>query len=186
MTATNPVARLRSLETRELDPGAVAAIRAILVDAFGTGDEAFAEEDWTHALGGRHFVLDVGGRIVTHAAVVERVLRIGGRSVRTGYVEAVATAPGDQGRGYGTITMTSVTAYVRESFDLGALGTGRHAFYERLGWATWRGPAFVRTAAGVIRTREDEGFILVLRTPTSFAFDGDEPINCDERIGDAW
>lgn len=186
MTAQGAGPRLRAFGTPDLDPGTVAAVRAILFEAFGTGEEAFAEDDWTHALGGRHFILDVDGRIVTHAAVVERVLRIGGRPIRTGYVEAVATAPADQGRGYGTFVMTAVTAYVRQTFELGALGTGRHAFYERLGWETWRGRAFVRTTAGETRTDEDEGFILVLRTPASFAFDGREPIACDERVGEAW
>ncbi len=186
MSGPDHLPRLRQLGSDDLTPADTAAIRAILFEAFGTGDEAFAEDDWTHALGGRHFVLDVAGRIVTHASVVERELRIGGRAARTGYVEAVATAPGDQGLGYGTMTMEAVTTYVRRAFDLGALGTGRHAFYERLGWETWRGPAYVKTAEGEFRTVEDEGYILVLRTPTSFAFDGSEPISCDERVGEAW
>ena len=154
--------------------------------AFGTGEEAFAEDDWAHALGGQHFVLDLDGQILGHASVVERVLEIGGRPLRTGYVEAVATAPVEQGRGHGSVVMQAATEHIRSSFELGALGTGRHAFYERLGWETWRGPAFVRTPEGDRRTPDDEGYILVLRTPTSPMFGLDEPISCDWRPGDVW
>ena len=82
--------------------------------------------------------------------------------------------------------MTDATAYIRETFELGALGTGRHAFYERLGWRTWRGPAFVRTPDGSRRTPDEEGFILVLETAMSPPLDLDSPISCDWRPGDVW
>jgi aminoglycoside 2'-N-acetyltransferase I len=154
--------------------------------AFGTGEEAFGDDDWAHALGGRHFVLDLDGEILSHASVVERALEISGRALWTGYVEAVATDPGAQGRGHGSVVMEAVTDYIRSTFQLGALGTGRHAFYERLGWETWRGQAFVRTPEGVQRTPDDEGYILVLRTPASPTFDLDERISCDWRPGDVW
>lgn len=178
--------RLRSVPTAELTPEELHAIRALMDVAFGTGEEASADEDWAHALGGQHFVLDREGEIVSHASVVERVLRIDGRPYRTGYVEAVATAPDEQGRGHGSLVMEAVTEYIRSAFELGALGTGRHAFYERLGWETWRGPAFVRSPEGARRTPDDEGYILVLRTPTSPPFELDEPISCDWRPGDVW
>ena len=154
--------------------------------AFGTGDEAFQDDDWAHALGGLHFVLDLDGEVVSHASVVERTIEIGVRPLRTAYVEAVATAPNLQGHGHGSIVMEAASAHIRESFELGALGTGRHAFYERLGWQTWVGPAFVRAPEGLQRTPDDEGYILVLRTPTSPPFELTEPISCDWRPGDVW
>ena len=154
--------------------------------AFGTGDEAFADEDWVHALGGEHFVLDLVGEIVSHAAVVQRSLEIGGRLLRTGYMEAVATAPDEQGKGHGSLVMEAATEHIRSTFELGALGTGRHSFYERLGWETWRGPAFVRSPEGERRTPDDEGYILVLRTTTSPSFHLEEPISCDWRSGAVW
>lgn len=180
------VTRLRQMTSSDLGPDEVRAIRAILDEAFGTGEDAFAEDDWTHALGGRHFVLDVGGRIATHASVVPRTIHIGDRPVRTGYVEAVATSPQHQGQRLGTMVMTAVGAYLREAFELGALGTGRHHFYERLGWERWAGPAFVRAPEGPRRTPDEEGFILVLRTPTSPRFDLTEAISCEPRVGDDW
>jgi aminoglycoside 2'-N-acetyltransferase I len=155
--------------------------------AFGPGEEdRFTEEDWDHAIGGLHFVLDDEGVIVTHASVVERELQIDGRPLRTGYVEAVATAPHREGTGLGSLVMADVTAYIRETFELGALGTGRHHFYERLGWQTWTGPAFVREAGDLRRTLDEEGYILVLATPSSPPFDLADPISCDWRPGDVW
>lgn len=158
------------------------------MDAAFASDEdgSFTDDDWAHALGGVHFVLEIGGRLVTHASVVERVLEVGGRPLRTGYVEAVATALDLQGAGHGTRVMAEATAHIRERFELGALGTGRHHFYERLGWRRWLGPAFVRTADGPRRTPDDEGFILVLATPSSPPLDLTEPISCDPRPGDDW
>ena len=178
--------RLRQLPTDALTPDELRAIRALMAVAFGTGDEAFNDDDWSHALAGRHFVLDLDGKVVSHASVVERVVEIGGRAFRTGYVEAVATAPQLHGRGHGSVVMEAASEYIREAFELGALGTGRHAFYQRLGWQTWLGPAFVRAPDGERRTPDDEGYILVLRTPMSPAFDLTEAISCDWRPGDVW
>ena len=179
--------RLRRLATTELTTDEVAVIRAIMHDAFGSDeDERFTDDDWEHALGGVHVVLDIGGVIVTHAAVVERVLWVAERPLRTGYVEAVATAPTKEGRGHGTLVMTDVTGWIRERYELGALGTGRHAFYERLGWRTWQGPSSVRTTAGSAPTPDDDGYIMVLATPSSPPLDLAAPIACEWRPGDVW
>lgn len=162
-------------------------VRALLDDAFGDDEEErFAEEDWTHALGGVHFILDLGGVPIAHAAVVQRELHVGGRPLRTGYVEAVGTAPDRQGAGYGSTVMADATAYIRDHFELGALGTGRHAFYERLGWLTWRGPSFVRTTDGDRPTPDEDGYIMVLPTATSPPLDLTASISCEWRPGDVW
>ncbi len=180
-------ATLRQLTTADLTPADVAEIRALITAAFGTDEgERFTDDDWEHAVGGTHFMLDLDGDVIVHASIVERAIQIGDTSLRTGYVEAVATAPEQQGHGLGTIVMEAVTAEIRASFELGMLGTGRQRFYERLGWETWTGPAFVRTAEGPRRTPDEEGFLLVLRTPASPAFTLDQPISCDWRVGDVW
>ena len=179
--------RLRRLATDDLTEPEVAAIRTMLVTTFGSDEaSAFGAYDWDHALGGVHFVLDIDGEIVTHASVVERELQVGGRPLRTGYVEAVGTDPERQGRGFGSLVVADVTSYINETFELGALGTGRHHFYERLGWRSWTGPSFVRTAAGMQRTPDDDGYILVLATPASPVLDRAAPISCEWRPGDVW
>jgi aminoglycoside 2'-N-acetyltransferase I len=179
---------LRRSTSDALTAGEIAAIRTILFAAFGLDDEEerFSEDDWMHAIGGVHFVLDLEGEIVSHAAVVEREIHIGGQPLRTGYVEAVATATASQGAGHGSRVMTDVGAYIREGFELGALGTGRHAFYERLGWTTWRGPSFVRTAGGTVPTPDEDGFIMVFQTPHTPTLDPLAPISCEWRPGDVW
>jgi len=180
-------ARISRLPTEALTPAQVSAIRTLLWAAFGDDeDEAMTEDDWQHAVGGSHFLLELDGEIVAHASVVERELHVDGRPLRTGYVEAVATAVAHQGRGFGSQLMAEVDAYIRERFELGALGTGRHSFYERLGWLTWQGPSWVRAPEGPRRTPDDDGYILALPTPASPELDLAAPISCDWRPGDVW
>ena len=179
--------RPRRVPTDRLTAQEISSIRRLLDAAFGSDEEdRFSEDDWQHALGGLHFVLELGDRIAAHASVVERELHMDGRPIRTGYVEAVATAPEHQGTGLGTRVMQDVGEYIRERFELGALGTGSHRFYERLGWQTWRGPSSVRTPAGDVRTPDEDGYILVLATPSSPSLDLESPISCDWRPGDVW
>ena len=179
--------RLRRQSTAELTAPDVSRIRAILDAAFGTDEEErFTDDDWDHAVGGVHFVLELDRAIAAHASVVQREIHVGGRPFRTGYVEAVATATDRQGRGLGSLLVADVMAWIRDRFELGALGTGRHHFYERLGWETWRGPSSVRAPDGPRRTPDEDGYILVLRTPMSAPFALTEPISCDWRAGDVW
>ena len=178
--------RLHRVPTNELTAHETAAIRELLWSAYGSDEEGFTEDDWEHAIGGMHFVLEIDGEIVAHASVVEREFDVDGRPLKTGYVEAVATAPDRQGEGFGSLVMSAVTSWIRERFELGALGTGRHAFYERLGWLTWKGPSSVRTAGRPRRTPDEDGDILVLPTGSSPELDLEAPISCDWRPGDVW
>jgi aminoglycoside 2'-N-acetyltransferase I len=178
---------IRRLTTQELTAGDVDQIRELMRVAF-EGDEhgGFSEEDWQHSIGGVHFILRLDGVLVAHASVVERELEISGAPIKTGYVEAVATEPARQGQGYGTAVMREVNSYVTDGYALGALGTGSQGFYERLGWQIWRGPTGVRTPTGVQRTADEDGYILVLPTPSSPALDLDALITCGWRPGDVW
>lgn len=160
--------------------------RALLDAAFRDDDGHFADSDWEHALGGMHVVAEENAEILSHAAVVERRLEIGGRVVRCGYVEAVGTAPSQQRRGIATLVMREIGETIRERFELGALSTPVPAFYARLGWELWRGPTAVRTPHGIERTPDDDGGIMVLRTPTSPPLNLDDEIVCDWREGDVW
>ena len=182
------VPRVRRVRTDALSAAEIDAIRALVWAAFEDDDpdEPFTQDDWQHTIGGEHVVADEGSRIVAHASVVGRRLEIGGRALRTGYVEGVATAPDRQGRGLGTLVMEEVGRIIGEGYELGALGTGRHAFYERLGWRTWRGPSSVRTPEGERPTPDDDGYILILTTPASPPLDLDAAISCDWRPGDVW
>ena len=177
---------IRRAATEELSSEEISAIREMVWAAFAGDPEPFTEEDWEHSLGGTHFILEERDGIVAHASVVERELHPGDHRLATGYVEAVAARPGLQRRGYGSTVMGEVGEYIDETFPLGALDTGRNSFYERLGWVTWKGPTFVRTESGLLRTAEDDGNVMVRRTPTSPELDLSAAISCEWRSGDVW
>jgi aminoglycoside 2'-N-acetyltransferase I len=176
---------LRRATTAELGAGELAALRRMLFEAFGG---RFDEHDWEHSLGGVHVLAVEDGAPVSHGAVVRRTLEAGGRELRTGYVEGVATRAGRHGRGLATAVMAEVGRVVREGYELGALGDGSGipGFYQRLGWETWQGPTFVAGPRGRERTAEEDGSILVLRTPATGELDLAAPIACDWRPGDVW
>jgi aminoglycoside 2'-N-acetyltransferase I len=179
-------AGLRALPTSNLLPFEISAIRGLLWAAFEEDGEGFTEDDWHHALGGTHVVLELDREIVAHASVVERQLHVDHRPLATGYVEAVAVAPRHQHLGLGSQLMREVSSRILDRFELGALGTGRQGFYERLGWLTWQGPSSVRVAEGMRRTPDDDGYIMVLPTRRSPPLDVTLPISCEWRSGDVW
>ena len=170
----------------DLTPGVLRAIRSLCDAAWADEDEAFGDEDWRHALGGLHAVLEDEGEIVAHGSVVPRTLRVGGVDTPTGYVEAVATLPNLRRRGYGSAVMRELTTYIDATYPLGALSTGVPSFYERLGWTRWMGPTSVLVDADIRPTPEEDGAILVRFTPTSPPLDPGGPISCDWREGDVW
>jgi aminoglycoside 2'-N-acetyltransferase I len=160
-----------------------AAARPLLDEAFGG---RFDDTDWEHALGGWHVLVTEGGTLVAHAAVVPRDLHVDGRPVDAGYVEAVATTPARQGEGLGTLALREVDRLLRSHHQLGALSTGAHGFYERLGWERWLGPTFVRTGEGAVRTRDEDDGIMVLRFGSTATVDLGAPLSCEAREGDDW
>ncbi len=176
-----------SATTDELGPQRASAIRAMLVGAWTAKEDAFTDTDWLSATGGTHLWLeDDDGTIVSHASVVDRVLETGGRSLATGYIEAVATAPAFRLRGHASRVMRAVGELLDTRYELGALDTGDLGFYVRLGWLPWEGPTMVRTERGVIGTPEEDGSVMVRRTPGTPEVDLGAPISCDWRPGDVW
>ncbi|CAN5290968.1 aminoglycoside N-acetyltransferase AAC(2')-Ic [soil metagenome] len=169
--------------TAEAAGGLLAQIRDLLVDAFA-GD--FSDDDWDHTLGGWHVVAVEGGAVVSHAAVVPRVLEMAGRRLRTGYVEGVATAPARQRHGLGSLVLAEVSGVLQGGYEMGALSTGLHDFYARLGWERWRGPTFVRRGPEAVRTPEDDDGVMVLRFGPSADVDLSAPLSCESRRGDDW
>lgn len=179
------MAVVRRLPSDESSSEEVAALRELFRAAWSDDADPFTEDDWEHAIGGVHFLLEEGPALLAHASVVERELHVGPHRLATGYVEAVATWPIHQRLGYGSALMRKVGAYIDQTFQLGALG-GTPAFYQRLGWVVWKGPTFVRRDSKLIRTAEDDGYVLVRLTPASPELDMSAPISCDWRPGAVW
>lgn len=170
--------------TGDASASQLARIRRLLDGAFAGGD--YSDEDWEHAVGGWHVVLADSGVVLAHAAVVPRLLEVADRPFRAGYVEGVATAATRQGEGLGSVAMAEAARIVRGEFELGALSTGRHSFYERLGWERWQGPTFVRRNSGAVRTEDEDDGVMVLRFGPSENVDLTAPISCESRAGDDW
>jgi aminoglycoside 2'-N-acetyltransferase I len=177
---------IRRLATPELGEARIAAIRSILRDAFANDGEGFTDDDWAHALGGTHFLLEGDGVVIAHASVVERELHAGTQRIRAGYVEAVATRPDAQRQGHGTRLMDDVNQHIRAAFEMGALSAAAPRFYEQLGWERWLGPTAVRTPTGEVRTPDDDGEIYILTTPSSPPLDRHAVLSCPWRSGDVW
>jgi aminoglycoside 2'-N-acetyltransferase I len=177
--------RLRRATTAELSDEELEAVRRMVFEAFGG---RFDAHDWDHTLGGVHVLAEEGGEVVAHGAVVPRTLVAGGRALRTGYVEGVATREDRRGRGLATLVLRELGRVVQRAYELGALsdGTGIPGFYQRLGWETWQGPTWVEGPRGRERTAEEDGAVLVLRTPATGELDPTASLVADWRAGDAW
>jgi len=177
------MAALHEASTDALPASLVPEIRALLDRAF---DGRFTDDDWEHALGGVHVWVAGSRGLVSHGALVERVIECSGQTLRVGFVEAVATEAPHRRQGHGARVMARIGDLIRERHPLGVLSTGTHAFYEALGWERWRGPTFVDGPGGRARTPGDDGDVMILRTPRSPRLDLDGDIVCDWRTGDVW
>ena len=171
------------LSSAEMSGELVTDIRQLLAQAF---DGRFSQEDWEHTLGRVHVVVSDAVAVVSHAAVVPRILEVAHRPFDAGYVEGVVTAPGQQGQGLASLAMARVSTLIRGSFAMGGLSTSRHGFYERLGWERWRGPTFVRDGSEELRTEEDDDGVMVLRFGVSRDIDLTGSLSCERRRGDNW
>jgi aminoglycoside 2'-N-acetyltransferase I len=170
--------------TADLTAGEARQLRAFLDEAFAGG---FGDDDWSHALGGVHVLASIDGGLAAHAAVVARQLIVGGDTLRTGYVEAVATGAAWRRRGIAGRLMESVERLVTGGFELGALASSEEGgpLYLRRGWTPWEGPLAALTPGGTVATPDEQVF--VLRTPsTPVALDPTGMLTCDWRRGDLW
>ena len=174
---------LQVASTAALSTSFLRDIRALLDSAF-EGD--FTDHDWDHALGGVHVWVIGPDGLISHGSLVERTVVCSGHTLHVGFVEAVATAQAHRRKGHGASVMRHIGEIIRERFPLGVLSTGTHAFYDTLGWETWRGPTFVEGPLGRERTLDDDGDVMILRTPRSPRLDLDGDIVCDWRPGDVW
>jgi aminoglycoside 2'-N-acetyltransferase I len=133
----------------------------------------------THILGYR------AGQLVSHALWVTRWLQVdNNQMLRTAYIEAVATENAYRGLGYASAIMKRVAEEI-QAYELGALSPFNVAYYERLGWELWRGPLYIRTEAGLVRTPGD-GEVMIFRLPSTPDLDLNAPLSAEWREGELW
>jgi aminoglycoside 2'-N-acetyltransferase I len=177
------MAEVRIAHTAHLDPAHLAAARALLHDVFA-GE--LTDADWEHALGGMHALAWEDDVLVGHASVIQRRLWLGGRALRTGYVEGVGVRADRRRRGIGAALMEPLEHVIRHAYDLGALGTTEEGrgFYAARGWRLWQGPSAAFTPRGIERTPGDDGGLYVL--PVTAELDLAAQITADWRDADVW
>ena len=173
---------IRVVPSASLSPTEWAALTDLCVAAF---EEPW--DDYWESIGpGVHVLAEDPERgIVAHAAIVDRLLYPGDLTLHAGYVEAVAVWPDLQRSGLGTQVMEVIDGMLDERYELGALGTGHHYFYARLGWVVWQGPTSIRERDGSLqRSPDEDGGIMVRLTPaTPEGLDLSLPIAVDWRPG---
>lgn len=174
---------IRVAHTAELDARELRAIRAFVIDAF---EGLATDDDWNHALGGMHALVIEDGGFVGHGSVVQRRLIHRDRTLRTGYVEAVAVRADRRRQGVGNAVMERLEQIIRGAYELGALGASElgAGLYRARGWEQWRGRTWGLTPSGIVRTEEEDGDIYVLPVSADLQLDGD--LTCDWREGDLW
>ncbi|GGU99029.1 aminoglycoside 2'-N-acetyltransferase [Streptomyces spectabilis] len=172
---------LRTAHTAELAPADLAAARALMDLAF---DGDFSDEDWDHGLGGLHaLVHDADGELLAHGSVVQRRVLHNGRSLRVGYVEAVATRPDRQRQGLGAQVMSALEGIVERAYDLGVLSPSEEGekLYLAHGWRTWPGLVGTLGPEGVEEMPDEDA-------PMLYGADLDpaHPLLIDWRDGDVF
>ncbi|PPE72443.1 GNAT family N-acetyltransferase [Solimonas fluminis] len=133
-----------------------------------------------------HLLLHAGGELVSHGAWVERELRAGGfDTLRSAYVEAIATLPARQGRGHGSRVLSRMIPLLA-GYDIAVLSPSVEGFYRRLGWEAWQGPLSFRSPEGVeVATPEER--VMIHRLPrTPAALDLHASLSVDWRPLEVW
>ncbi|MFH8395108.1 GNAT family N-acetyltransferase [Streptomyces sp. NPDC018036] len=152
--------RLRIAHTADLESAELRAARTLLEDAF---DGDFRDEDWDHALGGLHVLVHDGRGIAAHGSVIQRRVLHRGRSLRTGFVEAVGVRADVRRAGLGGRVMAELERIIEGAYGLGALSASEEgaALYAARGWRLWPGHVCVLTPEGTVRLRDEEGTTFV-------------------------
>ena len=169
-----------------LDEAVRAEIITLCESAYGEDFSRLFDElpGSTHVL-----AREAHGALVSHAEWVTRWLQPAGHSIfRTAYVEAVATAPKQQGQGLATAVLRRLNEALAadSTWELGALSPANPAFYARAGWELWQGPLAIRRNHGIEPTAPDER-VMILRLPrTPATLVTTSLLTAEWRTGELW
>jgi GNAT superfamily N-acetyltransferase len=167
--------------TAQLRPVELEELRALCTLAYQEDFSRYFEEVGP----GVHLVGRLEGQAVAHVMWVTRMLAIAGCGpLRTAYVEAVATRPELQRRGFAGALLERLAREVT-AYDLAALSPSGQGLYQRLGWQLWRGPLFIRGDGRLIPTPDEQ--VMILRLPgTPPELDLDAAMSAEWRAGELW
>ena len=163
-----------------LTPAMAGSIVALCTEAY----EEPMDSVLTDFEGATHVLASLDGELASHAMWVPRRLRCGDSVWNTAYVEAVATRPAHQGKGYASAVLHELASQITD-FDIGVLSPSDPAFYARLGWETWRGPLAIASDDGSLTPTPGE-MVMILRLPRSPALDLEATLVAEWRPGEVW
>ena len=127
------------------------------------------------------------GKAATHALLTERKFSIGGRQpMKAAYIDAVATHPDFQGRGYGSLVMNEIMRIASENYDIGGLSTYIPQWYGKLGWKEWRGPLSLEQDGEIVPTLDVDGVVMVYVFEGNDLPDVTDTLTADWRPGGGW
>ncbi len=147
------------------------------------------EEDFEPELqllcGAVHILARLDGVLVSHAAWVERNLYVAEVDcLSCAYIEAVATSPDHQLKGYASAVLKAIPELVRE-YDIAALSPSEPEFYQRLGWVLWEGSlAYIENEVHVSTPEEQVMIYRLPKTPKDLNLQAQ--LMTDWRPGDVW
>lgn len=169
------------------------SIQALCTRAFG--EDVWC--DYEYLKSALHVIGRYEGQIVCHALWTDRLLSVAGRmSLKTAYVEYVATEPSMQGQGLASQLMRFLTEYIQddiairtqlhihEPYQLAALAPEDSNFYQRLGWELWQGNLWIRQEEKMIATPDDD--VMVYRLARTPKFAVTEDLSAEWREGEWW
>ena len=143
-------------------------VRAAVIDLCNAANDTDAFHELFELIpsGGTHALVYRDEQLVSHAVVTTRWAQPEGCPIlRTGYLDAVATLPAEQGRGHASAALRRL-AVALQAWQIGCLQTDVSGFYQRLGWELWRGPLAGRGEDGPIPTPDQTG-VMILRVPST-------------------
>jgi aminoglycoside 2'-N-acetyltransferase I len=162
--------------SQDLSPAEYTEILALCTQAFRRDYAPFLKTfpNPTHILGRYR------RKLVSHVLWITRWLQIGASPIlRTAYIEALATDLDHRNRGFASEVMRKVVEEIQD-FDIAALSTGSHGFYERLGWRIWEGPLYTRKEKDLIAMPEEQGCVMVFCLPKT------PPCNLNDSLSIEW
>ncbi len=127
------------------------------------------------------------GKPAVHALLTPRRFTIGGKlRLNAAYIDAVATHPDFQGRGYGSLVMKETMRIASESSDIGGLSTYIPQWYGNLGWIEWKGPLSLDKDGEIIPTLDVDGIVMVYIFKGTTVPDVHDTLTADWRPGGGW
>ena len=124
-----PTSELRAAERRHID--------AWLMQVLGTDEYEWSGFDW-------RVLARVGGRVVGHVGIIERVVTVDGQPARLGGIGSVATLPERRGHGFASAALEEAAVFIRDElgveFGLLVCTEDIVPFYRKLDWEVVEGP----------------------------------------------